>query len=241
MCGGVPGCLRQQQQTSHTLPSQSTAACPTLPPARTRKSGAAPSSCPSCRATCAARSPRSTSRRSGWVGAVQGPCTPAPQCCSSGCAHACPPFPAFIASQCPAPTCTIYPTLILPARLHYLGGPVRPGRWVQRARDAHLRWCDSVAQEDGCRAPSCRRHQHAGGATTLTATCPAALPAGLHYDALAVAAYEGAPESLDVTVLPASGARTDMVMEVGGAAGMPRRDACLCCWCWCEGMGSVRG
>jgi hypothetical protein len=39
---------------------------------------------------------------------------------------------------------------------------------------------------------------------------------GLHYDALAIAAYEGAPEALDVTVIPSSGPRTDMVMEVGG-------------------------
>jgi ubiquitin thioesterase OTU1 len=37
---------------------------------------------------------------------------------------------------------------------------------------------------------------------------------GLHYDALAVAAYDGAPEQLDVTVIPASGSRTDMVMQV---------------------------
>ena len=42
---------------------------------------------------------------------------------------------------------------------------------------------------------------------------------GLHYDALAVAGYEGAPESLDTTGIPSSGPRTDMVMEVG--AGWP--------------------
>lgn len=41
------------------------------------------------------------------------------------------------------------------------------------------------------------------------------LSPGLHYDALAVAAFEGAPESLDTTVIPSSGPRTDMVMEVG--------------------------
>ncbi|KAL4448875.1 hypothetical protein ABPG77_007592 [Micractinium sp. CCAP 211/92] len=35
---------------------------------------------------------------------------------------------------------------------------------------------------------------------------------GLHYDALAVAAYEGAPESLDVTVVPSSGPRCEAVM-----------------------------
>lgn len=37
---------------------------------------------------------------------------------------------------------------------------------------------------------------------------------GLHYDALAVAAFEGAPEQLDVTVIPTSGTRTEMVMQV---------------------------
>ncbi|EFN51272.1 hypothetical protein CHLNCDRAFT_28255 [Chlorella variabilis] len=36
---------------------------------------------------------------------------------------------------------------------------------------------------------------------------------GLHYDALAVAAFEGAPEQLDVTVIPTSGTRTEMVMQ----------------------------
>ncbi len=41
---------------------------------------------------------------------------------------------------------------------------------------------------------------------------PRIAPAGLHYDALAVAAYEGAPESLDVTVVPASGPRCEAVM-----------------------------
>lgn len=36
---------------------------------------------------------------------------------------------------------------------------------------------------------------------------------GLHYDALAVAAFEGAPEELDVTAFPASGPRCDAVMQ----------------------------
>lgn len=42
-------------------------------------------------------------------------------------------------------------------------------------------------------------------------------PAGLHYDALAVAAYEGAPESLDVTVVPSSGQRCEAVMAAACA------------------------
>lgn len=54
---------------------------------------------------------------------------------------------------------------------------------------------------------------------------------GLHYDALAVAAFEGAPESMDTTVIPSSGARTDMVMEVrarvGGLFGPVRRSRWL--------------
>ena len=45
---------------------------------------------------------------------------------------------------------------------------------------------------------------------------PTALHAGLHYDALAVAAFEGAPEQLDAISIPTSGPRTDMVMQVGG-------------------------
>lgn len=40
---------------------------------------------------------------------------------------------------------------------------------------------------------------------------------GLHYDALAVAAYEGAPESLDVTMVPSSGQRCDAVMAAARA------------------------
>ena len=36
---------------------------------------------------------------------------------------------------------------------------------------------------------------------------------GLHYDALAVAAYPGAPESMDTTVLPAAGEWTEQVRE----------------------------
>ena len=51
------------------------------------------------------------------------------------------------------------------------------------------------------------------------ACAPAFLCPGLHYDALAVAAFEGAPESMDTTVIPSSGALTDMVMEVGARAG----------------------
>lgn len=38
-------------------------------------------------------------------------------------------------------------------------------------------------------------------------------PAGLHYDALAVAAFKGAPESMDATSIPSSGPRTDAAME----------------------------
>ena len=41
--------------------------------------------------------------------------------------------------------------------------------------------------------------------------------AGLHYDALAVAAFPGAPEHLDRTVLPSAGPGTDAVMA-GAAA-----------------------
>lgn len=46
---------------------------------------------------------------------------------------------------------------------------------------------------------------------------PLVLPVGLHYDALAVAAYEGAPESLDVTMVPSSGQRCDAVMAAARA------------------------
>lgn len=45
--------------------------------------------------------------------------------------------------------------------------------------------------------------------------------AGLHYDALAVAQREGAPEAGDATVLPSSGARTDAAMA--GAARLVAR------------------
>eukprot|EP00887_Chlorella_sp_A99_P007280 scaffold2.g7280.t1 len=40
---------------------------------------------------------------------------------------------------------------------------------------------------------------------------------GLHYDALAVAAFEGAPEELDVTAIPSSGSQTDAVMQAAAA------------------------
>jgi ubiquitin thioesterase OTU1 len=36
---------------------------------------------------------------------------------------------------------------------------------------------------------------------------------GLHYDALAVAAFEGAPEELDVTAFPTSGPRCEAIMH----------------------------
>lgn len=43
--------------------------------------------------------------------------------------------------------------------------------------------------------------------------CPRLSFAGLHYDALAVAARVGASESQDVTALPASSSRTEAAME----------------------------
>ena len=51
------------------------------------------------------------------------------------------------------------------------------------------------------------------------ACIPPLAPAGLHYDALAVAAFEGAPEQLDALSIPCSGPRADMVMQVGGWKG----------------------
>jgi hypothetical protein len=53
------------------------------------------------------------------------------------------------------------------------------------------------------------------------------LHAGQHYDALAVAAFEGAPEQLDAISVPTSGPRTDMVMQVDGWTRVERLSMCF--------------
>jgi ubiquitin thioesterase OTU1 len=46
---------------------------------------------------------------------------------------------------------------------------------------------------------------------------------GLHYDALAVAAFEGAPEELDVTMFPPGGAEGEAIMAAAEKLVRPQR------------------